>query len=140
VPIQQLPAAARAAVLLEFSIHPNCAAAAAAGAQVVPRPASQHPNKKRAIGNEYVEQPVVIVVEKARAPAPENGIVSVAIPAPKLTSEKGRVAFIPVERVVIVGKNRDVEIDLPSTVVIADCDSMAACSAIVVSKQIPKDS
>ncbi len=74
------------------------------------------------VGDEYVEQPVVIVVEKARAPAQKRDRQCCDSSA-KADVGKRRVAFIPVKRVVIVGKIRDVEIDFTIAVVVAHCDS-----------------
>src|SRR5713101_8798371 len=74
------------------------------------------------IGHENVEQPVVIVVEKAGAPAQKWDRQRRDSSAKSDVGER-RVAFIPVKRVVIVGEIRDVKIDFAITVVIADCNS-----------------
>src|SRR6267378_916265 len=74
------------------------------------------------VGDKYVEQPVVIVVEKARAPAKKRDRQCRDSSAKADVGER-RVAFIPVKGVVIVGEIRDVKIDFAITVVIAHCDS-----------------
>src|SRR5467141_4538938 len=74
------------------------------------------------VGDKYVEQPVVIVVEKARAPAKKRDRQCRDSSAKADVGER-RVPFIPVKGVVIVGEIRDVKIDFAITVVIAHCDS-----------------
>src|SRR5260370_41112346 len=83
------------------------------------------------IGNEYVEQTVVIVLEKARAPA-QKRYRQCRDSSAEADVGKGRVTVITVERVVIVGEIRDVEIDFAVTVVIADGDSHGGLLAPLV--------
>src|SRR5216684_7622414 len=74
------------------------------------------------VGHENVEQPVVVVIEKAGAPTEKRDRQCRDSSAKADVGER-RVAFIPVKRVVIVGKIRDVEINFTIAVVIAHCDS-----------------
>src|SRR5258706_11406630 len=74
------------------------------------------------VGHENVEQPVVIVVEKARSPTQKRDRQCPDSSAKTDVGER-RVAFIPIKRVVIVGKIRDVEINFTIAVVIAHCYS-----------------
>src|ERR1700731_289923 len=74
------------------------------------------------VGNENVKQPIVVVVEKARAPT-QKRYRQCRDSSTKTDVGERRVTFIAVKRVVIVGKIRDVEIDFAIAVVITHCDS-----------------
>src|SRR5260370_17305237 len=74
------------------------------------------------VGHEEVEQSVVIEVEKACAPA-EKRNRKCGDSSAKADVSEGRVPFIPVQRVVVVGEIRDVKINFTVAIVIAHRDS-----------------
>src|SRR5260370_37058626 len=85
------------------------------------------------VGHENVEQPIVVVIEKAGAPTQKRNRQCRDSRAKADVGER-RVAYIPEKRVVIVGKIRDVEINFTITVVMAHCDSHGGLLASILTQ------
>src|SRR5260370_38420093 len=92
------------------------------------------------VGHEEVEQSVVIEVEKACAPA-EKRNRKCGDSSAKADVSEGRVPFIPVQRVVVVGEIRDVKTNFTVAIVIAHRDSHGGFLTTIVvqsaSLQVP---
>ena len=83
------------------------------------------------VGEKKVEQPIVVVIQKPRTPAEERNR---RVGDSRRVAHIGKtgVAIVAVERVVVVGKIRDAEIDFAIAVVIADRNSHRGLLATLV--------
>ncbi len=71
------------------------------------------------VGDQHVFPAVVVVIEKSRAPAEERQR-QVALARLKRHVAEIALAVVVQHRVVVVGKIRDVEIDQPIIIIVAD--------------------